>query len=434
MTPTRDAAPIRDDLERRLAAIGEPASRHVFTTLYPEAARAAADAADARRRAGISLGPLDGAMVSIKDLFDVAGEPTTAGSALRRTAAPAAGDAPVVARLRRAGAVILGKTNMSEFAFSGLGLNPHWGNPGNAADPSLVPGGSSSGAGVSAALGTSDVAIGTDTGGSVRIPAALNGVVGFKPTARRVPLDGAFPLSPTLDSIGPLARSVRACAEADAVLAGEEWRPLRPVPLRDLRIGVPRGLLFTETDADVAQAFEAALGMLGAAGARVADVAIDDLLERMAEATAPAPLASVEAAAVHADWIDAEEAAFDPRVHARISRGRTVTAATYIRMLRTRAGLIGACDDRLSPLDVLALPATAIPAVPIAAVAQDEAAFTRTNLLMLRNTMVGNLFDLTGISLPLKGRARPVGLMLLARHGQDRRLLEIAAAVEAGLR
>ncbi len=424
---------VRDDLERRLALIAAPASRHVFTKLYPEAARAAADATDARRKAGLSLGALDGAIVSIKDLFDVQGEATTAGSSLRRMAEAALQDAPVVARLRRAGAVIVGKTNMSEFAFSGLGLNPHWGTPGNAADPSLVPGGSSAGAGVSAALGTSDIAIGTDTGGSVRIPAALNGVVGFKPTARRVPLAGAFPLSPSLDSIGPLARSVEACAAADAVMAGEEYHPLRPAPLRDLRIGVPRGLLFTETDPLVAQAFEAALSSLSGAGARIHDTGFDDLLARMAEATAAGPIAAVEAAEIHADWLDAEAAAFDPRVHARIARGRTVTAASYIRMMRERAALIEAGDERLTPLDVLALPATAIPAPRIAAVAEDDAEFTRLNLLMLRNTMVGNLFDLTGISLPLAGHAKSVGLMLLARRGQDRRLLEIAAGVEAAL-
>ncbi|BCM84766.1 amidase [Methylobacterium indicum] len=425
---------VRDDLERRLALIEEPASRHVFTKLYPEAARAAADASDARRKAGLSLGALDGAIVSIKDLFDVQGEATTAGSSLRRRAEAALEDAPTVARLRRAGAVIVGKTNMSEFAFSGLGLNPHWGTPGNAADPSLVPGGSSSGAGVSAALGTTDIAIGTDTGGSIRIPASLNGVVGFKPTARRVPLAGAFPLSPSLDSIGPLARSVEACAATDAVLAGEEYRPLTALPLRDLRIGVPRGLLFTETEAMVAQAFEAALSRLSGAGARVHDTAFDDLLGRMAEATAAGPIAAIEAAEIHADWLDAEASAFDPRVHARITRGRTVTAAAYIRMMRSRAGLIEAGDERLAPLDVLALPATAITAPSIAAVAEDDAEFSRLNLLMLRNTMVGNLFDLTGISLPLPGQAKPVGLMLLARHGHDRRLLEIAAGVEAALR
>jgi len=216
---------VRETVEERLARIAEGAPA-VFPRLYAEQARAAADAADARRRDGISLGPLDGAMVSIKDLFDVAGETTRAGSILLADAAPARTDAPVVARLRRAGAVILGKTNMSEFAFSGLGLNPHYGTPGNAADPACIPGGSSSGAGVSVGQGTSDIAIGSDTGGSVRIPASLNGVVGFKPTARRVPLEGAFPLSYALDSLGPLARTVADCAAADAVMAGEGAAPL----------------------------------------------------------------------------------------------------------------------------------------------------------------------------------------------------------------
>ncbi|ACA19368.1 Amidase [Methylobacterium sp. 4-46] len=434
MNPTpASPTPVRDDLERRLAAIGEEAGRHVFTRVAARAARAEADAADARRRAGLSLGPLDGAIVSIKDLFDVAGEPTTAGSAIRRASPPAAADAPVVARLRRAGAVIVGKTNMTEFAFSGLGLNPHYGTPGNAADPARLPGGSSSGAGVSAALGTSDVAIGTDTGGSVRIPASLNGVVGFKPTARRVPLAGAFPLSPSLDSIGPLARSVAACAAADAVMAGEEPAPLRPPALADLRIGVPRGLLFTDTDPGVAADVEAALGRLAAAGARIADMTIDDLLERFALATAAAPIASVEAYEVHADWLDREGAGMDPRVRVRIERGRPVGAAAYLRMMRARAELIRACDARLLPFDAVALPTTAIPAPTIASVAEDDEAFSRTNVLMLRNTMVGNLFDLTALSLPLPGRALPAGLMLLARHGHDRRLLEIGAAIEACL-
>src|SRR3954471_23683870 len=219
----------RDRLEAILDRIARGQSgEHVFLKLYPEAARAAADAADARRQAGLSLGPLDGAIISIKDLFDVAGEVTTAGSKLRRDAAPASADAPVVTRLRRAGAVVIGKTNMVEFAFAGIGLNPHFGTPGNAADRSRIPGGSSSGAGVSVAEGTSDISIGSDTGGSVRIPAAFNGIVGFKPTAKRVPLEGAFPLSYSLDSIGPLARTVRDCAHADAVMAGEEPAPLLP--------------------------------------------------------------------------------------------------------------------------------------------------------------------------------------------------------------
>ncbi|MBE7246205.1 MAG: amidase, partial [Actinomycetospora chiangmaiensis] len=349
---------VRAIVEDRLARIGagDPA---VFTRLYPEQARAAADAADARRRAGISLGPLDGAIVSIKDLFDVAGETTTAGSVLLADAPPARADAPVVARLRRAGAVILAKTNMSEFAFSGLGLNPHYGTPGNAADPARIPGGSSSGAGVSVGQGTSDIAIGSDTGGSVRIPASLNGVVGFKPTARRVPLAGAFPLSHSLDSLGPLARSVAECAAADAVMAGEEPAPLEAFPLADLRVGVPRGLLFTETEPLVAEAFERMLALLSRAGARIVDHPIDDLLAAMDAALPDGSLAAIEAAAIHADWLDGQAERYDRRVHRRIVAGRSTPATRYIRTLRRRAELIADLDRRLAPIDVLALPATA---------------------------------------------------------------------------
>ncbi len=423
---------VRDILEARLARIaaGDPA---VFTRLYPEAARAAADAADARRRDGVSLGPLDGAIVSIKDLFDVAGETTRAGSVLLADADPARADAPVVARLRRAGAVILGKTNMSEFAFSGLGLNPHYGTPGNAADPERIPGGSSSGAGVSVGQGTSDVAIGSDTGGSVRIPASLNGVVGFKPTARRVPLAGAFPLSYALDSLGPLARTVADCAAADAVMAGEEPLPLEAFPLAGLRIGVPRGVLFTETEPLVAEAFERALAALSRAGARVADHPIDDLLAAMDAALPDGSIAAIEAAAIHADWLDSRAEQYDPRVHRRIVAGRSAPAARYVRTLRRRAALIAALDGHLAPLDVLALPATATTAPRIAPLEADDAAFLAANRLMLRNTAFGNFFDLTGLSLPMPGLARPAGLMLLARHGQDRRLLAIGAGIEAAL-
>ncbi|MCJ2063406.1 amidase [Methylobacterium sp. J-088] len=423
---------VRDTVEERLARIGagDPA---VFTRLYPDSARAAADAADARRRDGLSLGPLDGAIVSIKDLFDVAGETTKAGSVLLAGAPPAASDAPVVARLRRAGAVILAKTNMSEFAFSGLGLNPHYGTPGNATDPARIPGGSSAGAGVSVGQGTSDVSIGSDTGGSVRIPASLNGVVGFKPTARRVPLAGAFPLSYALDSLGPLARNVADCAAADAVMAGEEPAPLDAFPVAGLRIGVPRGLLFTETEPLVAEAFGRALARLSAAGARVTDHPIDDLLAAMDAALPDGSLAAIEAAAIHADWLDAQAHRYDPRVHRRILAGRTAPATRYIRTLRRRAELIASLDGRLAPLDLLALPATATTAPLTAPLEADDAAFLAANRLMLRNTAFGNFFDLTGLSLPMPDLARPAGLMLLARHGQDRRLLALGAGIEAVL-
>ncbi len=237
-------ASARDRLDHALAHIDDPLGEgaRTYLTVYRETALEAADAADHRARDGIALGPLDGVIISIKDLFDVVGEPTRAGSSALADAPPAERDAPIVQRLREAGAVIVGKTNMSEFAFTGVGANPHYGTPGNPADRERVPGGSSSGAAVAVADDMCEIAIGTDTGGSTRIPAALCGVVGYKPTKNRVPTAGAFPLSPTLNSIGPLARSVGACATADAVLAGEQRWVLEPVPLRGLRLGIPQGL------------------------------------------------------------------------------------------------------------------------------------------------------------------------------------------------
>jgi aspartyl-tRNA(Asn)/glutamyl-tRNA(Gln) amidotransferase subunit A len=239
------ASSCRDRLEQALTRIADPKGEGARTCLsvYADAARGAADAADARQNRGASLGPLDGVIVSIKDLFDVAGEPTRAGSKiLAEEAPPAAADAPVVQRLRRAGAVIVAKTNMSEFAFSGIGANPHFGTPGNPHDRQRAPGGSSAGAPVAVADGMCEISIGTDTGGSVRVPAALCGLVGFKPSRQRVPTEGAFPLSKTLDSIGPIACSVADCAKADAIMAGEEFVPLEPIALAGLRFGIAEGL------------------------------------------------------------------------------------------------------------------------------------------------------------------------------------------------
>src|SRR5215468_4778626 len=239
------AHPCRDRLEQALARIADPKGEgaRACLTVYGDAARAAADASDARSARGRSLGPLDGVVVSIKDLFDVAGEPTRAGSRiLAEEAPPAAADAIVVQRLRQAGAVIIAKTNMTEFAFSGIGANPHFGTPGNPRDRRRIPGGSSAGAPVAVADGMCDIAIGTDTGGSVRTPAALCGLVGFKPSRQRIPTEGAFPLSKTLDSIGPIARSVADCAKADAIMAGEEFRLIQPIAIEELRIGIATGL------------------------------------------------------------------------------------------------------------------------------------------------------------------------------------------------
>src|SRR6266545_3162516 len=260
----------RDRLEAALARIAEPEGEgaRACLTVYAQSARDAADAADARARSGFPLGPLDGAVVSIKDLFDVAGEPTRAGSTVLAAAPAVARDAPVVRRLRAAGAVIIAKTNMTEFAFSGIGLNPHYGTPGNPADRSRIPGGSSCGAAVAVADAMCETAIGTDTGGSTRIPAALCGIVGFKPSQWRLPTQGAFPLSFTLDSIGPMARNVADCALADAVMAAQEPRPLEPARLAGLRFGVAQGLPMKDLDRDVAREFAAATARLQSADVR----------------------------------------------------------------------------------------------------------------------------------------------------------------------
>jgi aspartyl-tRNA(Asn)/glutamyl-tRNA(Gln) amidotransferase subunit A len=420
----------RDRLELALARIADPKGegKRACLTIYADAARAAADAAEARAALGVSLGPLDGTIVSIKDLFDVAGEPTRAGSKiLAEEAAPATADAPVVHRLRAAGAVIVAKTNMTEFAFSGIGANPHFGTPGNPRDRARVPGGSSAGAGVAVADGMCEIAIGSDTGGSVRIPAALCGLVGFKPSRQRVPTEGAFPLSYTLDSIGPIARSVADCAKADAVMAGGDFVPLEPVALDGLRFGIAEGLPLENLDQTVTAAFTAAVKRLGQAGVRVSQEKIS-LFDDMMAVNAKGGISPPEACAIHRDRIKRRAADIDPNVLARIERGCAVASADYVDMMRDRARLVRAMDLRLGELDVLILPATPIVAPTIAEV-EDRKVFSFCNMMLLRNTNIINFFDLCAVSIPLPV-ALPVGLMLVARNGEDRRLFRIAAAVE----
>jgi aspartyl-tRNA(Asn)/glutamyl-tRNA(Gln) amidotransferase subunit A len=422
----------RDRLDAALAAIRDPGGEgaRACLTIYEGTARSAAEAADARAAHGLSLGPLDGVIVSIKDLFDVKGEPTRAGSKIRVDAAPAQADAPVVRRLRAAGAVIVAKTNMTEFAFSGVGANPHYGTPGNPADRTRIPGGSTSGGAVAVADGMCAIAIGSDTGGSTRIPAALCGIVGFKPSQFRVPTEGAFPLSFTLDSIGPLAMSVADCAAADAVMAGEEIAPLAPAPLAGLRLGIPQGLPLEDLDGTVTLRFAEATAALGRAGAQLSDQPMP-LISEMLRINAIGGFAPAEAFAIHRAEIDARGAEFDPNVRARIERGRNLGAADYVTMARERARLVRALDADLAHLDALVLPTTPIVAPRLDDVASPES-FGLRNMALLRNTALANFFDLTAISLPLpREGGLPVGLMLMARNGQDRRLFEIAGAVEA---
>jgi aspartyl-tRNA(Asn)/glutamyl-tRNA(Gln) amidotransferase subunit A len=425
-------ASCRDRLEQALARIADPNGEgaRACLTVYADPARAAADAADARAVSGAALGPLDGIIVTIKDLFDVAGEPTRAGSKiLAEEAVPAVTDAVVVQRLRAAGAVIVAKTNMTEFAFSGIGANPHFGTPGNPRDRSRVPGGSSSGAPVTVADRMCDIAIGTDTGGSVRIPASLCGLVGFKPSGQRVPTGGALPLSRTLDSVGPIAARVAACAMADAVMAGEEFTPLAPIALAGLRFGVAEGLPLTRLDDTVTAAFAAAIARLDGAGVRISRETVS-LFDDMAAVNAKGGIAPPEACAVLGDLLKRRPGDIDPNVRVRIERGCAVAPADYADMLRERGGLVRAMDARLAPLDVLAMPTTAIVAPKLAEVA-DPAIFAARNTAVLRNPSIVNFFDLCAISLPLPvtgPRSLPVGLMLVARNGQDRRLLCIAEA------
>ncbi len=419
-------------LDQALSAIqnssGEGA--RACLTVYAEAARAAANASDARQRAGQSLGPLDGAIVSIKDLFDVKGEVTRAGSkVLAEEGAPASADAPVVARLRAAGCVIVAKTNMSEFAFSGVGHNPHFGTPGNPTDRARVPGGSTSGGAVAVADGMCEIAIGSDTGGSTRIPAALCGIVGWKPSRQRVPTEGAFPLSFTLDSIGPMANSVRECANADAVMAGDQPAALEPASLAGLRLGIVQGMPFDGIDDTIAKAWEAAIGRLGKAGAKLTDETLA-LIPEMIAVNSKGGFAPTEAYAIHRDRLKRRGPDVDQNIRARIERGGSVPAADYIEMAQQRARLIRAMDARLEGLDALILPTTPIVAPKLAEVATPET-FGRKNMLLLRNPSMINFFDLCAISLPLpRSGGLAAGLMVVARNGQDRRLFRIAAAME----
>ncbi len=421
-------ASCRDRLEQALACIADPKGEGVRAclTVYADAARATADAADARAARGAPLGPFDGTIVSIKDLFDVAGEPTRAGSkVLAEEAVPAKADATIVQRLRAAGAVIIAKTNMTEFAFSGIGANPHFGTPGNPRDRTRVPGGSSAGAPISVADGMCDIAIGTDTGGSVRIPASLCGLVGFKPSRQRVPTDGAFPLSTTLDSVGPIGKSVADCAAADAVMAGEDILPIEPVALAGLRFGVAEGLPLDRLDDTVAAAFALAVKRLDDAGARVTHETLA-LFDDMGEINAKGGISPYEACGIHRDRMNRRAADIDPNVRARIERGCATSAADYADMVRERERLVQAMDARLAALDALLMPTTSIVAPTIAEVA-DSKTFAARNAAVLRNTAIINFFDLCAISLPLQAKL-PVGLMLIARNGHDHRLLRIAAA------
>src|SRR5215831_12565273 len=360
---------------RQLDRINDPAGegRRAFLKIYDRDATALAGRLDVAARQGRPLPSCAGVTISIKDLFDVAGDVTTSGSLLLRTAPPAKRDALVVARLKKAGFIPLGRTNMTEFAFSGLGINPHYGTPLNPYDrrAGRIPGGSSSGAAVSVTDAMAFGALGTDTGGSCRIPAALCGIVGFKPTARRVPTAGAFPLSTSLDSVGPLATTVACCAVLDAVLAGEPPAGPPPFPIAGLRMAVPQTMVLDGLEPAVARAFEAALDVLRKAGARIVDIPLHELAE-LSQINAKGGFAAAESYAIHRALIAKAEKTYDPQVLTRILRGQEQSAADYIDLVAARADFIRRVDAVTAPYDALLVPTTPLTAPRLADLAADD--------------------------------------------------------------
>lgn len=424
--------------EAALERIADPAGEgaRTFIRVHADSARACAAAMDALRAAGRAPSPFAGIPISIKDLYDEAGVTTTSGSAVLRGAPAAQATAPSVQRLIRAGFVILGRTNMVEFAFSGLGVNPHHGTPLSPWDRATgrLPGGSSSGAGVAVADGMGFAALGTDTGGSCRIPAALCGVVGWKPTARRVTIAGILPLAPSLDSAGPLARSVADCAIVDGFMAGEE-APLAPAPvaLKGLRLGLPRGTFLTDgMDGTVAAVFGRTLTRISAAGAQIVEFDLPEV-EEIPAVNAAGGFAASEAWAIHRRLVAEKAEGFDPRILKRIQRGERMSAADYVDLVNARARIIAAVAPRTMPFDALIGPTCPL-VPPRLSEVEDEKEYNRINMALLRNTSVGNFLDRCSISIPCQAEGEaPVGLMLTGEHMGDARLFQVAAAVEAAL-
>jgi aspartyl-tRNA(Asn)/glutamyl-tRNA(Gln) amidotransferase subunit A len=425
----------RELVEQALARIADPAGEgaRAFIKVYGDSARAEADYADRLRRNGVRRSRVDGLPVSLKDLFDVAGDVTRAGSRILEKAPPAEKDAGAVARLRAAGAVFIGRTNMVEFAFGGVGTNAHYGTPKNPWDreSGRVPGGSSSGAAVAQADGMCAMALGSDTRGSIRQPAALCGVAGFKPTTRRVPREGAFPLSYTLDSVGPLANSVACCAAYDAVLAGEPDE-LAELPAKGLRLMLPKSSALEDLDAPVEKAFRNALDKLSRNGASLADVPMP-AFDRQAEYFKGGGFAGAEAYYLHRPHLPRLDE-FDPRVGKRILMGKDMTGADYVALGFLREEFIRTVAAAAAPYDAILMPTVPCVAPTIAEATASDEAYFRWNFRIMRNNGLINFLDGCAATLPVHERgAAPAGLMVCGLAGSDRRTLAVAAAIERAL-
>lgn len=407
----------------------------IFTRLHRDRAEREALASAARHAAGTARGLLDGVPVAWKDLFDLQGVTTTAGSTVLAGNAPAAADAAVVARLRDAGMITVGHVNMTEFAYSGLGLNPHYGTPSNPHGGlgEFAPGGSSAGSGVAVARHLVPVSIGSDTGGSVRIPAAFNGIVGYKSSAGRYPMGGIFPLSTTLDTVGILCRSVTDAILVDAPLRGTPLPVQSRAVVAGMRIVIPANVVFEGCEPAVIENFEASIQRLQAAGAVVERRAFPAFDEIISLHQMYGPLAAAEAYALHRERITGPEAErMDRRVAARIRAASSISMVDYVRMRQARDRLVAAMAAELGG-DFVAYPTVAITAPSIAALEADDAYFTRLNSRVLLNTLLGNVLDWCGVSLPngVDARGLPTGFLLQGGPGRDDSLLAAALACEA---
>ena len=428
-----DPCDLVDQVFARIAEVGDPA---IFTETLRPRAMAEARAARERLRAGNPASLLDGVPMAWKDLFDLKGRVTTAGSVVLKSNAAATADARLVNAAMRAGMVTIGCLNMTEFAYSAIGLNPHFGTPGNPHGAGRAPGGSSSACGVAVAQDIVPITIGTDTGGSIRIPAAFNGVVGYKSSTGHYPMDGVLPLSRTLDSLGPLAHNVEDCVLADAVMRGLPAPEARPGAVRDLDFVVPGAVLLDTLQPAVAANFAAAVARLEQAGARVRQIALPQLAETLDLIARRGTLAAIEALEFHWDRIHGPDAArIDARVVRRILTGAPTTAVDLTVLLRERQRLMAEVAVRLGNA-VLLCPTAPTVAMPIAPLAADQEVFFAHNSLTVRNTSLGNFLDWCSLSIPngTDADGMPTGFMLCAPHGCDRVLLSAGLAIETIVR
>jgi aspartyl-tRNA(Asn)/glutamyl-tRNA(Gln) amidotransferase subunit A len=421
--------------EETLDGIRGYKDQSVFISLTPERALAEAKASSERVKSGRSLGLLDGIPIAWKDLFDLEGMTTTAGSVILADTPKAAKDAAIVTALKSAGMVAIGRTNMTEFAFSGLGINPHYGTPENphSTDEPRIPGGSSSGAGVSVAAGLVPVAMGSDTGGSIRIPAAFNGIVGYKSTRGRYSMEGVFPLSKSLDSLGPLCRTLQDAVWIDAAMRGLTASEVRWRSLDGVSLVIPETVFFDEIEPGVASAFESALGRLSRAGAKIRRQAFPDFAELFELYAKHGPLVTAEAYALHRERLDTPEASTMDRIVAmRMRLGAKTSMTDYVALLEARERMIAALSSVVGKDEIIVSPTLPHVAPPIAPLTKDDDLFFKTNGKTLRNTLIGNFFDWCGVSIPCGTGAAgmPVGLLLSGLPNTDEHLLGVALSAE----